>query len=61
MKFLLGIIFLAALALASAEKARFDNYKVYKVHIENEKQLDVLKQMENGVSIYPMANPVINL
>lgn len=51
MKFLLGVLFLAVLALlASAEQARFDNYRVYSVHIENEKQLKVLKDLEYGVS-----------
>lgn len=49
MKFILEVVFLAVLTLASAEQARFDNYRVYNVHIANEKQLDVLKQMENGV------------
>lgn len=60
MKFLLGVVFLAVLALASAEQARFDNYRVYNIHIENEKQLDVLKQMENGVSVHPIINESTN-
>ena len=47
---LLGALFAAVFA----EKARFDNYRVYKISIENEKQLETLKAIENrsdGVSI----------
>lgn len=37
-------IFLIAI---SAEKARFDNYRVYSVEIINEQQLKKLQQLEN--------------
>lgn len=52
MKFIFGVTFLALLALAFAEQARFDNYRVYIIYIENEKQLEVLKIMENQVSYF---------
>lgn len=54
MKQFLGVVLLAVIAIASAEQARFDNYRVYTVNIGNEKQLDILKEIENypaGVSI----------
>lgn len=44
MKFL---VVLALFILAtSAEKARFDNYRVHSVIIENEKQLEAFKYLE---------------
>lgn len=48
------IVLLALIAIASAEKARFDNYRVYTINIGNEKQLEIMKEIENypdGVSI----------
>lgn len=33
--------------ISRAEKARFDNYRVYSVKIENEKQLELLQNLEN--------------
>lgn len=62
MKFLFGVVVLAMLALlATAEQARFDNYRVYSVHIASEKQLEVLKDLENGVSILisPISHGII--
>jgi hypothetical protein len=50
---LLIVVFGAIFAVGFAEKARYDNYRVYKIAIDNEKQLEVLKQIENrpdGVS-----------
>lgn len=35
------------LSIAVADRARFDNYRVYKLSIETEKQLEVLRQIEN--------------
>ena len=32
--------------VACAEKARYDNYRVYSVYIENEEQLKVLRELE---------------
>uniref|UniRef100_A0A1B0DHR3 Zinc carboxypeptidase A 1 n=1 Tax=Phlebotomus papatasi TaxID=29031 RepID=A0A1B0DHR3_PHLPP len=36
------------LAFSSAEKVRFDNYKVYKVQIDNEEQLHVMHEIEKA-------------
>lgn len=33
--------------MIAAEKARFDNYRVYSIEIKNEEQLKVLQQIEN--------------
>lgn len=48
MKLLILNIFCACFLLISAEKIRFDNYRVYSVKIENEKHLEVLKELENN-------------
>lgn len=53
MKLFLLAIFVAGLLAVCAEKARFDNYRVYSVKIENEKQLNVLRELEmhpDGIS-----------
>ncbi|XP_055598523.1 zinc carboxypeptidase-like [Uranotaenia lowii] len=45
----LSLIFLVTcfgLPVISGEKARFDNYRVYRIHIENQQQLAVLKAIE---------------
>lgn len=42
------IVFVASFVLISGEKARFDNYRVYSVHIQNEKQLEELQMLENS-------------
>lgn len=34
-------------AVVCSEKARFDNYRVYSIQIENSEQLEVLKELEN--------------
>ena len=53
-----GLIFVALLVLcgsALAEKARYDNYRVYKVFIKTAEQLELLKMIENnpdGVSFF---------
>lgn len=44
MKFLTLVVFL--FLSASAEKARFDNYRVYSVKIENHQQLEAMKYLE---------------
>lgn len=36
------------LAFSNAEKARFDNYKVFSVEVSNEEQLKVLREMEEA-------------
>lgn len=49
MKCLVSCI-LAALLLCTVsaeEKARFDNYRVYSLSIENEEQLNILREIDN--------------
>lgn len=41
-----SIVALFAFAVKASEKARFDNYRVYKISIENDEQLQLLKQIE---------------
>lgn len=43
----LFILMITAVTVIAAEKARFDNYRVYSIEIENEDQLQVLQQIEN--------------
>lgn len=46
MKLILGaVLLLASVIFASAEKARFDNYRVYTVAVENENQLKALREI----------------
>lgn len=40
------VIFVALLAGATAEKARFDNYKVYALNVSTAEQLDQLRTLE---------------
>lgn len=43
------LMILISLSLCgSGEKARYDNYRVYEVLIENEDQLDLMKEIENN-------------
>jgi carboxypeptidase A len=41
------IIFVTLLGVALASKARFDNYKVYRITVENEEMAKVLQHLEN--------------
>lgn len=43
MKFFYFLLFLAVAAYA--EKARFDNYRVYRIQLDNEVQLKALRQL----------------
>lgn len=46
MKFYIGALVLALSALAvSAEKARFDNYRVYSIDVDTHDQLTVLREI----------------
>ncbi|XP_034666269.1 zinc carboxypeptidase A 1 [Drosophila subobscura] len=45
---LFGLLAVVALAGVSAERARYDNYRLYKVNAENADQLAVLKQLESS-------------
>lgn len=46
-------VLLCAFSVEPAEKARFDNYRVYEILIETDEQLELFKAIENypdGVS-----------
>lgn len=49
MKLLALAIVFAALVASFGEKARFDNYRVYSIRVENESQLEALKIFEGGL------------
>lgn len=54
-------IFVACFAVVFAEKARFDNYRIYSVNIENDEQLNVLRDLQNypdGITIQTMSDRV---
>lgn len=44
--FVLAIV-VACFAIVFAEKARFDNYRIYSVSIETDEQLNVLRELQN--------------
>lgn len=48
MKAIAIVILFARLSVIFGDKARFDNYRVYSIEIENEKQLELLQQIENN-------------
>lgn len=51
MNFLSLAILLICFVASLAEKARFDNYRVYSVEVENDLQFEVLQQFErDGIS-----------
>lgn len=46
MKLFILAIIVTCLAAVSSEKARYDNYRVYAVEIENQQQLKLLQDIE---------------
>lgn len=46
------LIFGFSAALVSAEKARFDNYRVYSIAVETKEQLNLLKEIEETSDSY---------
>ncbi|GAB0094437.1 zinc carboxypeptidase-like [Sergentomyia squamirostris] len=46
------IVILAVLALAAAEPHRFDNHRVYRLRVERDEQLQVLKSLKTGQNSY---------
>lgn len=46
MKLFFVVSFVACFVIAFGEKARFDNYRVYSINVENEAQLKALKDLE---------------
>lgn len=54
------LFFTIYFVLISCEKARFDNYRVYRVWIENPEQLRLLQELENyqdGLSFFEAPVP----
>lgn len=46
MKWMLNLVFLVFTVLSvNAEKARYDNYRVYSIEVDNDLQLRVLKEL----------------
>lgn len=59
MRFFTFIVFFSSIFVIFCEKARFDNYRIYLVHIENEDQLKVIQELEtnpNGLEFLEMPN-----
>lgn len=58
MKLALCIVVLLSLGcLTAGEKARYDNYRIYRLDIENVQQLELLQEIErypDGVSTFVM-------
>ena len=53
-QFLIFVIIVSLFGVSLAERARYDNYRIYKVSVENKDQLAVMKMIEenpDGVSI----------
>lgn len=49
-------VLLCFAAVKASEKARFDNYRVYEIYIENDQQLELMQHIENypdGVRKFP--------
>jgi hypothetical protein len=42
------LVFCAITVNAVIEKARFDNYRVYELNIENDDQLNLMKEIDNN-------------
>lgn len=42
------MVIFACHLLISGERARFDNYRIYSIKIRNEKQLELLQNLENA-------------
>lgn len=40
-------VLLCFVAAKASEKARFDNYRVYEILIENDQQLELMQEIEN--------------
>lgn len=61
MRSIVVTILVAYFIVVFGEKARFDNYRVYFVDIKNEKQLNVLRELEtnpDGISFRMMPTTV---
>lgn len=47
MKLPLAFVLLSIIFVKASEKARFDNYRVYEIYIENDQQLELLQQIDS--------------
>lgn len=57
------LLFVIYFVSISSEKARFDNYRVYRVWIENQKQFDILQELDgnqDGISFFDLPIPSRN-
>lgn len=57
------LLFVIYFVSISCEKARFDNYRVYRVWIENPEQLELLQELESnqdGLSFFDVPIPSRN-
>lgn len=57
------LLFVIHFVCISCEKARFDNYRVYRVWIENPEQLELLQELESnqdGLSFFDLPIPSRN-
>lgn len=48
MRWFILVVICVKISVIFCEKARFDNYRVYSIKIENEKQLKVLQELESN-------------
>ncbi|CAG9805948.1 unnamed protein product [Chironomus riparius] len=48
LRYLLLAILVLSFSVNCAEKARYDNYRIYEIIIENDEQLELLKDIENN-------------
>lgn len=57
------LLFVIYFVSISCDKARFDNYRVYRVWIENQEQLELLQELESnqdGLSFFELPIPSRN-
>lgn len=53
------VIFCVCFLLISGEKARYDNYRVYSIRIKDEKQFEILQDLENTqTGLFYMEAPI---
>lgn len=61
MRVLTFVVIFSSILVIFCEKARFDNYRIYLVHIENEDQLKVIQELEaysDGLVFLEMPNTI---
>lgn len=58
MKLLLLVGIFAMIVIGSAEKTRFDNYRVYSVHVATKDHMDLMFSIENNPDGYLFWNSI---